>query len=214
MVTSVGSVHILYFLEDRAQEHFIKALVRRIAEDVDIPSSNLRDNIASARGGSRVVNEFKKFIKDYSKTRMTGIDFLVVAIDGNCQSHAKRIEQLEKLVKPNYPFKGRVVYAVPDPHIERWYLLDQRAFKHGVGVGKGPDLPTYKCEKNYYKDILGKALREGGISSLLGGVEYAERIVEKIQNLDSLFPRDASFQAFVEEIKRMLIQVTRRSPGK
>jgi hypothetical protein len=162
--TSVGKIRVVYFLEDRAQERFIKALVERVARDKSIASGTIVHDIRSARGGSRVVSEFEGFIRTTVNLGAAGIDFLVVAIDGNYQGHNERIRQLEELIKSDHPFKGRVVYAVPNPHIERWYLMDQRAFKKAIGLDKAPALPEYKCEKDYYKQLLRQALRDANIN--------------------------------------------------
>lgn len=193
---------ILYFLEDRAQEGFIKALVERVAKEEGIALQNLNHQIRSTRGGYRVIAAFRKFIKDTIKTLSPEVDFLIVAIDGNCKGHKDRVRELEKFVKPSHPLKNKIIYAVPDPHIERWYIMDQRAFKEGVGLNKGPDLPPYKCKKEHYKQVINRALRESEVSSLLGGVEYAERIVENISDLDSLGKQNAGFQNFVGDLRR------------
>jgi len=197
-------IRILYFLEDIAQEGFITALVRRVASDESIASGSLDHDIRSARGGSKVTTEFRKFLKDTERGQVAETDFLVVAVDGNCQGYEERVKRLKKCIKSNHPFNGRVVYAVPDPHIERWYLMDQRAIKAGIGLNRAPDLPTYKCEKDYYKQMLRQALRESNVNSLLGGVEYSERIVDNIQRLESLSQQDAGFGIFVRDLRRML----------
>jgi hypothetical protein len=126
-----------------------------------------------------------------------------VAIDGNCKGHSDRIEQLERYIKISHPFKGRVVYAVPDPHVERCYLMDQRALKEGVGLQRAPSMPRYKCERAHYKQVLNQALRESDVSSLLSGAEYAERIVNNIADVESLYGQDAGFRVFVEDLRRM-----------
>jgi len=94
-----------------------------------------------------------------------------------------------------------VVYAIPDPHIERWYIMDQRAFKDGVGLEKGADMPEYKCKKAYYKHVLNQALRDSNVSSLLSGAEYAEKIIEHIENIDSFCRQNAGCQAFVGDLR-------------
>ncbi len=194
-------MQILYFLEDRAQEGFIKALVERAAKEESIPTGSLTHDIRSARYGSGVIREFKNFLRDTRKTGPSTVDLLIVAIDGNCKGHRDRIKQLEKMIPPNHPFKDRVVYAVPDPHIERWYIIDQRAFKYGVGLDRPPALPPYKCKKAHYKQVVNQALRESGISSLLGGAEYAERIVASIETLESFSRQNAGCEAFLEDLR-------------
>ncbi len=201
-VTLVDKIQILYFLEDRMQEGFIKALVHRIALEESIAPSNLIDDVRSAtRGGSRIINDFKDFLR-YSLRGITGdVTFLVVSIDGNCKGHHDRVKQLEKYIKPNHPFIGRIVYAVPDPHIERWYIMDQHAFKNGIELNSAPDMPAYKCKKDYYKLSKNQALRTAGIHSLTNGAEYAEKIVENISDLYSLGRYNNDFQFFIENLR-------------
>ena len=197
-------MRILYFLEDRAQEGFIKALVERIARNESLPCDSIIHDIRSARGGSRIINEFKKFLKDSATTITQDVDFVVVAIDGNCKGYNERVKQLEKCIRPDHPFKGKVVYAVPDPHIERWYIMDQRAFKNGVGLDRAPEMPPYKCKKAYYKQVLNKALKDSNVNSLLGGVEFAEKIVDQIENLESFARQNSGCQAFIENLGNFL----------
>lgn len=64
-------------------------------------------------------------------------------------------------------------------------------FLEEVGLNKAPDLPSYKCKKAYYKQVLNQALKESNVHSLLGGAEYAERIVDNIENLYSLGKQNA-----------------------
>ena len=199
---------ILYFLEDRVQEGFIKALVNRIAQDASIPIDSLNHDVRSARGGSTVIPEFKRFMKDTIQTSSAEVDLLVIAIDGNCKGHNDRIRQLERHISQNHPLKDKVVYAVPDPHIERWYMMDQRAFKNGVGIDRAPDMPTYKCKKNYYKSLLHEALAESNVGSLLGGAEYADNIVNSITSLDSLRSQNAGFQTFIDGLRAFFSDLT------
>jgi len=113
---------------------------------------------------------------------------------------------LDNYIKENHPLRDKVVYAVPDPHIERWYLIDQRALKEGIGLDKAPSSLSYECKKgkSHYKQILRQALKDSNISSLLGGPEYAEKIVDNIENLDSLGRQNAGFQSFLEDLRSML----------
>jgi len=203
----VDKIRILYFLEDRAQEGFIKAFVGRIAKEESIPDDSIVHDVRSARGGSRAISEFRKFINDMAEVEATEVDSVVVAIDGNCKGYTERIRELDKPIKENHPFKGRVIYAIPDPHIERWYLMDQRALKASVGLDRAPDLPPYKCKRDYYKGVLSRALKEADVGSLLGGAEYAEIIVGNISDLYWLGKQDAGFGAFVENLRKFFKEV-------
>ncbi len=202
MGNSVDKKRILYFLEDRAQEGFVKALVERIAKEESFSAAGLIHDVRSARGGSKIINEFKNFIKDF-KTGGSETDLLVVAVDGNCKGHQERKKQLERYLKSAPHLQEIVVFAVPDPHIERWYILDQKAFKGGVGIDKSPSLPPYKCKKNYYKQLLYQVLKESNVSSLLGGAEYAEKIVENIENVNVLERHDPGFKVFIQKLRRV-----------
>ena len=200
-------ISITYFLEDRAQEGFIRALVERVALEESILPPVLHHNVRSARHGSRVVIEFRNFLKDARRTT-GGIEGpVVVSVDGNCKGYSDRIRQLSRYVRSTDRFRDMVIYAVPDPHIERWYLMDQRALKEAIGVDRAPALPTYKCKKAYYKQILNQVLREAGVQSLLGGPEYAEKIIENVSDLRVFAQQNAGLERFVEDLQRILRQL-------
>lgn len=203
-MTLVDKINIVYFLEDRAQEGFIKALVERVAREEAIPSGGLRHNVRSARRGSRVINEFRNFLKDTRKLRSSGEDVIVVSVDGNCKGYNDRVKQLSKYLRPDDWFQNRILYAVPDPHIERWYLMDQKAVKDGIGLHKAPEMPPYKCKKGHYKQVLNRALREAGIQSLLGGPEYAEKIIENISDLRLFAEKNTGLEKFLQDLRRVL----------
>ncbi len=198
-------INILYFVEDVAQEQFIVALVQRIASDLSIPVEALSHDVRSARGGVlKVTGEFGQFIRDHRKTGIGGAEMILVAVDGDCQGREERARQLKKKVKAGDPFREILVFAIPDPHIERWYLLDQRALKAGTGMERGIEPPEYKCKKDYYKEILRNALRDQGIDSLLGGSEFGGEIARNISDLYQAAKQDPSFAKFVEDVKRIL----------
>lgn len=198
-------MRICYFFEDRAHDGFVRALVKRVAIEESIPVDSLSHDVRSCRGGSRVIRDFISFLKD-TEAGASYIDLLIVVKDGNCKGYSEQVRNLKKYLNATHPLREKVVYAVPDPHIERWYIGDQGAFRDGVGLNAAPNLPQYKCKKDYYKEIMSRALRGSGVSSLLGGVEYAERIVDRI-NLDLLGRRNAGFQNFVGDLRRMFKRV-------
>lgn len=110
---SVDKIRILYFLEDRAQEGFVKALVKRIAKEESLSAAGLIHDVRSARGGSKIINEFKTFVKDF-KTGGPETDLLVVVVDGNCKGHQERKKQLGRYLKSVPHLQDIVVFAVPD----------------------------------------------------------------------------------------------------
>lgn len=201
----MDKIQIAYFVEDRAQERFIRALVEKVAWAESIPSSRLQHDVRSARGGSRVVGEFEDFAADWEHGDQAVPHLVVVAVDGNCKRRSARVKELLTRVKDTNPLRDRIAFAVPEPYIERWYLLDPRAFKEGTGATRSPTLPPTprKCKKGgHYKALLSKALRDGGVSSLLGGPEFAERIVENI-DLDMLARQNAGFAEFLKGLRSL-----------
>lgn len=195
----MAKLRVLYFVEDRAQEGFIVALVERIASELSMPKSLLSPEVKSGSGrGSRVISEFVNFIGDIAEIEVAGADMIVVAIDANCKGYMKKAELLTKNVEDTR-FRDILVFAIPDPHIERWYLLDQEALKKGTGLKRGIQPPAYKCEKNYYKTILRNALQEEGIDSLVGGSEFGPEIARNLSDLYAVGKQDPSFAKFVED---------------
>jgi len=202
-----SKITIVYFVEDIAHEGIIKALVEKVAREKSIDVKNLTHDFRSSRGGSKFIKAFESFLEDVEKAGFSDADFLVVVKDGNCKGYTECIKRLQKKIKEGHPLRDRVVYAVPNPHIERWYVMDQRAFKKGVGLGKAPNLPPYKCEKDYYKRVIRQALESANIKSLLGGVEFAERIVDEVQDLELLFRDAPDLGRFVDELRRMFVSL-------
>ena len=75
---------------------------------------------------------------------------------------------------------GTPVCVVPDPHIERWYLIDQNAFCKAIEIVFRPEIPPYKCERGRYKRAMQEAFSKADLAPPLGGVEYGEDIALKI----------------------------------
>jgi hypothetical protein len=164
------------FVEDRAHEDFIGAVLRRIArqENRDI---QLRTRVA--RGGyPRVLQELDLYQKLVLKglAGMSVPDVLVVAADANCHGLVARKKAIRRRL--NMRFKDRTVLAVPDPHVERWYLSDRQSFKEVVGVQ--PPAERRKCERERYKRILAQAVRDAGQPAILGGIEFAKELAESM----------------------------------
>ena len=201
----VAEITVGYFLEDIGQAAFVQALVERVAQEVDIHKRVLNHDPRSVTGGKgRAVTELKRFLRDVQKDNASPFDILVIAIDGNCQGHLEKRKQLSDTVK-QLKYEGDVVYAIPDPHIERWYLEDASALARAVKANIQPDPPRYKCERGRYKDALREALRQAGIMPPLGGIEYASDIAQAL-DFYSLGQVDAGFKHFGDELRSVLMQ--------
>lgn len=102
------------FVEDRAHEVFVGALMQRIAEEEQV---GLTVQVRSARGGvTRVFHEFRAYQTVVEKGAFAhrAPDLLVVAIDGNCATFSKRRNEIEKATRAE--LRGRLIAACPDPH--------------------------------------------------------------------------------------------------
>jgi hypothetical protein len=82
--------------------------------------------------------------------------------------------------------------------VERWLLLDSQAFK--AVLHRGCDAPDQKCDRDRYKQLLDKAVRDAGVEPLLGGVEFAEDIL-RVMNLDRAGKSDASFAHLLRDLR-------------
>ena len=89
-------------------------------------------------------------------------------------------------------------YAIPDPHIERWLLLDSSAFKKVMG--KGCSAPVQKCERDLYKKLLWEAMLNIGVTPPLGGIEYSDALVNAM-NLERLERTEASLGKLLKELR-------------
>ena len=142
----MAAKHIIaYFLEDAGQEAIIPPLVKRLIREAGKPTENFEHHPLNARGG-RSISSYKEFLADAKRNNHLPADLLVVGSDGNCKGFATRRDEINAVAaNPPYP---TVVTAVPDPHVERWYLLDPSALSKAAGISKMPALPAHKCEKD------------------------------------------------------------------
>ncbi len=194
---------VLYFLEDIAHEKFLRALVTRVAGEQGIPSEQMVHEVRNAVGGKgKALAEFSQFLREEG---ISG-DILVVAIDANCSRYGKRRKEILKHVEPE---KGwRVVCAIPHPHIERWYLGDPSALSRVFGLRtlSGTSLPCYKCDRDWYKNALRKAIENAGFIPPLGGAEYGQEIAGAI-DLYQVGKEDRAFKHFIDDLIQALTRL-------
>jgi hypothetical protein len=186
---------ISLFCEDSFHERFVGALIKRFQRDYGVAA---KVRILSAAGGlPRMHFEFKSFLRDLSRG-MSSPDAVIAVVDANCKEYNGRKAELDKVLGHYPQFEGVVHYAIPDPHIERWMMADERAFQ--VVFGRGCTLPSAKCEKNKYKKLLLSEIRDSGIDPPLGGLEYAKDIVEAM-DLGRVETSEPSFGKFLSTLK-------------
>ena len=186
---------ISLFVEDRGHEVFLRALIERLAKHYDV----LIDmKFLSARGGhGKVISQLKGYSASLQKSQLHLPDLVIVAIDGNCKGFLECKQEIDSVMKG---FSGQIIYAIPDPHIERWLLLDSMAFK--TVLGKGCSAPAQKCERDLYKRLLLDAVRKAGINPPLGGIEYTEELVHAM-DLQRLEQNGDSLSRLLSELRHM-----------
>lgn len=118
----------------------------------------------------------------------------MVATDANCQGQNSRIKQICEVTQ-RVPV--RTVCAVPDPHIERWLLVDSSAFR--AVFGRGCDAPDRKCERARFKKMLIDAILRSGVTPSLGGIEFAADLVEAM-NVENAVRNDHSLSRFLKDL--------------
>jgi hypothetical protein len=161
------------FAEDFGHEAVIAPLVRRVAAQC---GAEVAVRSVSVRGGFGLVQtELAEYVADLLKYKESLPDLIVVATDANCTGYIHRRKILQGITEE---IRDRVVYAIPDPHVERWLLRDPAAFK--AVLGKPCKLPKEKCGRDRYKKLLVEAVRDTGAAPPLGGMEYAGDIVEQM----------------------------------
>ena len=194
-------IRVGYFLEDRGHEIILKAFVTRVANEKGLKRGDWLDDVRAATCG-KSIEAYKIFLKDISRLdKPIPFDILIIASDGNCSGYTEKKQQLLKYAeKTQFPQLDILVFAIPDPHIERWYLNDPEGFNQAIGSGALPVLPPYKCEKGRYKKVMRDAVASSDVKSQFGGYEYGGKIVDAM-NLYRALKNDASLKHFIDDLK-------------
>lgn len=182
---------ISLFAEDRGHEIVLKTIVERVLAS-RVVQAKIR--LVSVRGGyGRVQTELDQYVKELLAFRSELPDLVIVATDANCHGAKSRCQTLRSVAEP---IQDRVIYAIPDPHIERWLLRDPAAFK--AVLGTPCQTVQQKCDRDRYKKLLIDSVRNAGAVPLLGGLEYAEDIVKQMDL--SVPSHNDDFADFLQEL--------------
>jgi hypothetical protein len=194
---------VAFFLEDSAQEAIIPPIFTRLAAEEGWPASCLDLQVLSARGGGSLT-AFRAFLKDARRRGHLDADLLVVGVDANCKGFPVRRELVMKAAAKS-PYR-EIITAIPDPHVERWFLLDMAALSSAAGSPIAASVPAYKCEKNHYKTLLRQAFAGSGIAPPLGGLEYGP-LVARQMDLFAAAKCDHGLADYVEKARAWLKRV-------
>ncbi len=194
---------VVLFAEDSAHEQIISSMMRRLAHTMGV-QINLK--CLNATGGhGHVLASLRRFVSDITQHQIPSPELIVVAIDANCHGYNGRKKEIVEIYGPT---AVPVSYAIPDPHVERWLLVDSAAFKSALGVGCAP--PNQKCQRDLYKSLLRDAVEKAGATPLLGGIEYADDIVAKM-DLTHTPQADESLEKFLSPVRRQFRQWAREN---
>lgn len=194
---------VVFFLEDAAQENLIPALLRRLITEQQLDPDDFQLDVLYARGGA-ALRALGDFIRDSRRLKHLAADLLVVGSDANCKGFTARRDWITKqTAKTGYK---DVVAAIPDPHIERWYLLDMAALAAAADVALTGAAPAYKCDKDHYKKLLRGAFRGSDIEPPLGGSEYGPSLAQKM-DLYAAGKQDHGLAAFVDDVRAWLKRI-------
>lgn len=188
---------IAVFVEDYAHQEFLDALLGRVAREHHV---EVKLDWRNVRGGhGAVIKELKQYMRDLYRGQGGFPDLVVVATDANCMGLNARLKEITDVTQKF--LQASVVCAIPDPHIERWMLIDSSAFKSVLG--RGCQAPDQKCEKARYKKMLIDSILNAGVTPSLGGIEFARDIAEQM-DIDHAARQDQSLNRFIQEMAAIL----------
>lgn len=183
---------IVLFVEDSGHEMFIKAVIQRFAHEYNVAVKIIPRSVRGGHG--KAIFELKSYLKKDLQTEQP--ELLIVAIDANCKGYQDCKKEIDEALGT---FQDISLCAIPDPHIERWLLLDSAAFKKAVR-GKGCSAPDQKCQRDRYKKLLMEAMIQSGVRPPLGGMEYAEDIVNAM-DFERMEKSDPSLGHFLKSMR-------------
>ncbi len=186
--------NINLFVEDVAHEDFLTALIQRLADEYN---AEINIKASSVRGGhGTVITELRQYLRDLQHNREDLPDLVIVGTDSNCKGLSEREKEIDQVTSN---LTGVVISMIPEPHIERWLLLDSEAFK--VVFGKGCQQPDQKCERDRYKNMLLNAIYQATMTPPIDGIERVEELVNAM-DLQRLKQSDTSIRRFLTALQR------------
>jgi len=188
------------FAEDYGHETVVTTLVTRLAREACV---EVELHAVSVRGGhGKVEVELGEYVHSVQNFSQPLPDIVIIATDANCDEIQKRRQRLGQIAQP---LADRVIYAIPNPHVERWLLLDAAAFR--AVLGAPCQAPDEKCDRGRYKRLLIDAVRDAKRVPLLGGMEHAVDIMENVR-IPKGSPKN-EFEQFACDVRAALRRLAR-----
>ncbi len=189
--TLMRSVNLL--VEDTVHEDFLVALVQRVANAYNI---EIKIKVSSVRDGHEtVITELRQYQQDLQHNAEDLPDLIIVGTDSNGRGFLQREKEINQSTSD---LADRVIYMIPQPHIERWLLLNAEAFKKVFG--RGCSVPKRKYDRERYKRLLLQAIRDADVIPLLGGIEHIADLVNAM-DFQHLEQSDRSFRRFFRALQ-------------
>ncbi len=186
--------NINIFVEDQAHEVFLVAILQRFSLEYNV---GVKTKSINARGGrGKVISELKQYQNDLQRNKGILPDLIIVGTDSNCKGFREREKEINRNITNLQEF---VISMIPEPHIERWLLIDPESFN--TVFGKGCPTPDQKCERDRYKVMFLEAITEVGVTPILGGIEHITDLVKEM-NLQRVKDSDKSIRRFLNSLQR------------
>lgn len=165
---------IVLFCEDDEHEAFVRAVLRRLGEELE---SFYTLAALSARGGRpRAIAQLRLWQRSLPELGGTP-DLLILLIDANCHGWSNVRQELVESIDP--AVVPRHVIGCPDPHLERWLIADPSAFRTVLGVHPGSD--PGKCDRLAYKQLLGDKIAESREMAITGAIDLIPDLVAEME---------------------------------
>ena len=186
--------NINLFVEDVAHEDFLTALIQRLADAYNIEVNIKASSVRGGRG--KVITELRQYLRDLQHDKEELPDLVIIGTDSNCKGLSERETEINQVTSS---FGDFVISMIPEPHIERWLLLDSEAFK--IVFGKGCSVPDQKCERGLYKNMLLNAIYQATMTPPIDGIERVEELVYAM-NFQRVKQNDRSIRRFLTALQR------------
>ena len=181
--------NINIFVEDVAHEDFLTALIQPLANEYNVMITLNPSSVRGSRG--TVITELKQYLRDLQKNKEDLPDLVIVGTDSNCERLMDRENEIKQVTSD---LMDLVITMIPEPHIERWFLLDSEAFKEVYG--KGCQKPDQKCERDRYKKMLLNAIYQATKTAPIDGTERIDELVNAM-DFQRLIQSDRSIRRFL-----------------